>query len=92
MPVHIDYNSVPSVIYTSPEVAWVGKSEEQLKAEKVKYRVGKFNMVANSRSKTNGETDGLVKTLAHAETDRILGMHIISSVRLIYLLEYHIFF
>jgi dihydrolipoamide dehydrogenase len=80
MPVHMDYNNVPSVIYTSPEVAWVGKSEEQLKAENVKYRVGKFNMVANSRSKTNGETDGLVKTLANAETDRILGMHIISSV------------
>lgn len=79
-PVHIDYNCVPSVIYTFPEVAWVGKSEEQLKAEGVQYKVGKFPMMANSRSKTNGETDGMVKILGDKKTDRILGCHIVTGV------------
>jgi len=79
-PVHMDYNCVPSVIYTFPEVAWVGKSEEQLKAEGVKYKIGKFPMIANSRSKTNNETDGMVKILGDSETDRILGCHIITGV------------
>lgn len=79
-PVHIDYNCVPSVIYTFPEVAWVGKSEEQLKAEGVAYKVGKFPMIANSRSKTNSETDGLVKILGDKNTDKILGAHIITGV------------
>lgn len=79
-PVHIDYNCVPSVIYTHPEVAWVGKTEEELKAAKVDYKVGKFMMVANSRAKTNNETDGLVKVLADKATDRILGVHMIASV------------
>jgi len=77
---HIDYNCVPSVIYTFPEVSWVGKSEEQLKQEGVKYRVGRFPMAANSRAKTIGETDGFVKVLSDAATDRILGVHIINSV------------
>lgn len=79
-PVHMDYNCVPSVIYTFPEVAWVGKSEEQLKAEGVAYKVGKFPMIANSRSKTNNETDGLVKILGDKNTDRILGAHVITGV------------
>lgn len=79
-PVHIDYNCVPSVIYTFPEVAWVGKSEEQLKSEGVDYKVGKFPMIANSRSKTNGETDGMVKILSDKKTDRILGAHIVAGV------------
>lgn len=79
-PVHIDYNCVPSVIYTFPEVAWVGKSEDQLKADGVAYKVGKFPMIANSRSKTNGETDGFVKILGDKNTDRILGCHIITGV------------
>ncbi|KAG9510219.1 Dihydrolipoyl dehydrogenase, mitochondrial, partial [Fragariocoptes setiger] len=79
-PVHIDYNCVPSVIYTSPEVAWVGKTEEQLKAEGIEYKVGKFPMIANSRSKTNNETDGLVKILGDKKTDRILGCHIVAGV------------
>lgn len=79
-PVHIDYNCVPSVIYTSPEVAWVGKSEDQLKAEGVQYKVGKFPMIANSRSKTNGDTDGLIKILGDKKTDRILGCHMIATV------------
>ena len=77
---HIDYNCVPSVIYTFPEVSWIGKSEEQLKQEGVKYRIGKFPMAANSRAKTIGETDGFVKVLSDATTDRILGVHMINSV------------
>ncbi|KAF4516773.1 hypothetical protein B566_EDAN004612 [Ephemera danica] len=76
-PVHIDYNCVPSVIYTHPEVAWVGRTEEDLKSDGVEYRVGKFPFAANSRAKTNNETDGLVKILADKVTDRLLGAHII---------------
>nr|XP_027229711.1 dihydrolipoyl dehydrogenase, mitochondrial-like [Penaeus vannamei] len=76
-PVHIDYNCVPSVIYTHPEVAWVGKTEEDLKAEGVEYAVGKFPFAANSRAKCNDDTDGLVKILADKHTDRLLGAHII---------------
>ncbi|KAJ8392265.1 hypothetical protein AAFF_G00078330 [Aldrovandia affinis] len=77
--VHIDYNCVPSVIYTHPEVAWVGKNEEQLKEEGVPYKIGKFPFAANSRAKTNADTDGLVKILGHKETDRMLGSHILGS-------------
>ncbi|CAH1118959.1 unnamed protein product [Phaedon cochleariae] len=76
-PVHIDYNCVPSVIYTHPEVGWVGRSEEDLKAEGIEYKVGKFPFMANSRAKTNNDTDGFVKVLADKSTDRILGTHII---------------
>jgi len=75
--VHIDYNCVPSVIYTHPEVAWVGKSEEDLKNEGVEYAVGKFPFAANSRAKTNDDTDGMVKVLSDKHTDRLLGAHII---------------
>lgn len=75
--VHLDYNCVPSVVYTHPEVAWVGKSEEDLKKEGVEYKVGKFPYMANSRAKTNNETDGFVKVLADKATDRILGTHMI---------------
>jgi len=78
--VHIDYNCVPSVIYTHPEVAWVGKAEEDIKKEGIPYKVGKFPLAANSRAKTNNDTDGLVKILSHKETDRILGCHIVASV------------
>jgi dihydrolipoamide dehydrogenase len=81
-PVHIDYNCVPSVIYTHPEVAWVGKNEEDLKSEGVDYVVGKFPFVANSRAKTVNDTDGLVKVLADKKTDRMLGTHIIGPVSL----------
>ena len=77
---HIDYNCVPSVIYTFPEVSWIGKSEEQLKEEGIKYRVGKFPMAANSRAKTIDEAEGLVKVLSDDKTDRILGVHMINSV------------
>lgn len=75
--VHIDYNCVPSVIYTHPEVAWVGKSEEQLKEEGIEFKIGKFPFAANSRAKTNADTDGMVKILGHKSTDRVLGAHIL---------------
>jgi dihydrolipoamide dehydrogenase len=74
---HVNYNAIPSVVYTHPEVAWVGKTEQDLKAEGVKYKVGKFMFTANSRAKTNLDTEGFVKFLTEAETDRILGVHII---------------
>merc|ERR1712055_919071 len=75
--VHIDYNCVPSVVYTHPEVAWVGKTEEDLKSEGVEYSVGKFPFAANSRAKTNNDSDGFVKILSCKNTDKILGCHII---------------
>ncbi|XP_076469141.1 dihydrolipoyl dehydrogenase, mitochondrial-like [Babylonia areolata] len=78
--VHIDYNCVPSVVYTHPEVAWVGKTEEQLKEEGVEYKVGTFPLLANSRAKCNNDTDGMVKVLGDKKTDRLLGAHIIASV------------
>ncbi|XP_013135076.1 PREDICTED: dihydrolipoyl dehydrogenase [Papilio polytes] len=77
MPVHFNYDAIPSVIYTSPEVGWVGKSEEDLKKEGRAYKVGKFPFLANSRAKTNGEPEGFVKVLADKATDVILGTHII---------------
>lgn len=77
---HIDYNCVPSVVYTHPEVAWVGKTEETLKSEGIAYKVGKFPFMANSRAKTNNDTDGFVKVLADKATDRILGTHLIGPV------------
>jgi len=76
---HIDYLNVPSVVYTHPEVAWVGKTEEQLKEEGVKYKKGKFPFAANSRAKTNNEPDGFCKVLSNAEDDRLLGVHIING-------------
>jgi dihydrolipoamide dehydrogenase len=74
---HVDYNLVPSVVYTFPEVAWVGKNEDELKAAGVAYKVGKFPFTANSRAKVNHEGDGFVKVLADAATDQILGVHMI---------------
>lgn len=74
---HVNYANIPSVMYTHPEVAWVGANEEQLKSEGIKYKVGKFPFVANSRAKTNLDTDGFVKFIADAETQRVLGVHII---------------
>jgi dihydrolipoamide dehydrogenase len=74
---HVDYNLVPSVVYTAPEVAWVGKTEEQLKEEGRAYKTGKFPFSANSRAKINHETDGFVKVLADAATDEVLGVHMI---------------
>jgi dihydrolipoamide dehydrogenase len=74
---HVDYDVIPSVIYTFPEVAQVGKTEEELKAAGVAYKVGKFPFAANSRAKVNHEAEGFVKVLADAKTDRILGVHMI---------------
>lgn len=104
-PVHIDYNCVPSVIYTHPEVGWVGRTEEDLKRDVwpfiiliawlmvyilicdqtlgeqgIDYKIGKFPFAANSRAKTNNETDGFVKALGDKITDRLLGCHIIGPV------------
>ncbi|MFC5371703.1 dihydrolipoyl dehydrogenase [Brevundimonas faecalis] len=73
---HVDYDLVPSVIYTTPEVAWVGKTEEALKAAGVNYKKGKFPFAANSRAKINHEVEGFVKVLADAATDKVLGVHI----------------
>jgi dihydrolipoamide dehydrogenase len=74
---HVNYDVIPGVIYTSPEVATVGKTEEQLKSENQSYKVGKFPFLANSRAKVNNETDGFVKILADSKTDKVLGVHII---------------
>ena len=74
---HVNYDTIPGVIYTSPEVATVGKTEEQLKEKKISYKVGKFPFLANSRAKVNNETEGFVKILADSKTDKVLGVHII---------------
>ena len=74
---HVNYGVIPGVVYTSPEVAAVGKTEEELKAEGVDYKAGKFLFLANGRAKANQTTDGFVKVLADARTDRVLGVHIV---------------
>ena len=74
---HVNYNIIPGVVYTSPEVASIGKTEEQLKDLNQKYKVGKFPFMANSRAKAINETDGFVKILAEEKTDKVLGVHII---------------
>ena len=76
---HVDYNLVPCVVYTNPEIAWVGQTEDQLKEAGVAYAKGKFPFMANSRARTNHETDGFVKILAEKGTDRILGAHMIGK-------------
>jgi len=76
---HVNYDAIPGVVYTSPEVATVGKTEEQLKKNQVNYKVGKFSLMANSRAKTINETDGLVKILVDSKTDKVLGVHMIGS-------------
>merc|ERR1712227_832444 len=78
--VHIDYNCIPSVIYTHPEVAWVGHTEEGLKEAKTPYKVGQSPFMANSRAKTVNDSDGFVKILSHKDTDKILGVHIVGPV------------
>jgi dihydrolipoamide dehydrogenase len=78
-PGHVNYNIIPSVIYTNPEVASVGMSEEQLQSDSVDYKVGKFPFLANGRAKVNKTTEGFVKVLSSSETDRILGVHIIGE-------------
>ena len=76
---HIDYNLVPGVVYTYPEVAAVGKTEEELKEAGIEYKKGQFPFMANSRAKTNHDTDGFVKVLADAKTDKVLGVHMVGT-------------
>ncbi|MBA4142927.1 MAG: dihydrolipoyl dehydrogenase [Nitrosospira sp.] len=76
-PGHVNLDTIPWVIYTSPEIAWVGKTEQQLKTDGVQYKAGQFPFMANGRARALGETGGFVKVLADAHTDRILGIHII---------------
>ncbi|KIR24612.1 dihydrolipoyl dehydrogenase [Cryptococcus deuterogattii LA55] len=74
---HVNYDAIPSVVYTHPEVAWVGKNEEELKAAGIQYKIGKFPFAANSRAKTNQDSEGFVKFIVEKETDQVLGCHII---------------
>ena len=74
---HVNYDTIPGVVYTSPEVASIGKTEEQLKELNKSYKVGKFSFMANSRAKAIDDAEGFVKILADAETDKVLGAHII---------------
>jgi dihydrolipoamide dehydrogenase len=74
---HVNFNTIPWVIYTSPEIAWVGRTEQQLKADGVAYKAGQFPFLANGRARALGDTTGFVKFLADAKTDEILGVHII---------------
>ena len=77
---HVNFNTIPWVIYTSPEIAWVGKTEQQLKAEGVAYKAGQFPFLANGRARALGDTTGFVKFLADATTDEILGVHIVGPM------------
>ena len=77
---HVNFNTIPWVIYTSPEIAWVGKTEQQLKAEGIAYNAGTFPFMANGRARALGDTSGMVKFLADARTDEILGVHIIGPM------------
>jgi dihydrolipoamide dehydrogenase len=77
---HVNFNTIPWVIYTSPEIAWVGKTEQQLKAEGRAYKAGSFPFMANGRARALGDTTGMVKFLADAATDEILGVHIVGPM------------
>ncbi|MBL0086021.1 MAG: dihydrolipoyl dehydrogenase [Ideonella sp.] len=77
---HVNFNTIPWVIYTSPEIAWVGRTEQQLKAEGVAYKAGQFPFMANGRARALGDTTGFVKFLADAKTDEILGVHIVGPL------------
>ncbi len=77
---HVNFNTIPWVIYTSPEIAWVGRTEEQLKADGVAYKAGTFPFLANGRARALGDTTGMVKFLADAATDEILGVHIVGPM------------
>jgi dihydrolipoamide dehydrogenase len=76
---HVNYDAIPGIVYTHPEVASVGKTQQELEAAKVPFKKGTFPFMANGRAKAMGETEGMVKVLAHAETDRILGFHVIGA-------------
>ena len=77
---HVNFNTIPWVIYTSPEIAWVGRTEQQLKADGVAYKAGTFPFLANGRARALGDTTGMVKFLADAKTDEILGVHIVGPM------------
>ena len=77
---HVNFNTIPSVIYTSPEIAWVGQTEQQVKAAGIEYRAGQFPFSANARARALGDTAGLVKFIADAKTDAILGVHIVGPM------------
>ena len=79
LPGHVNYDAIPGIVYTHPEVASVGKTQQELEAAKVPFKKGTFPFMANGRAKAMGETDGMVKVLAHAQTDRILGFHVIGA-------------
>ena len=74
---HVNYDTIPGVIYTKPEVASIGKTEEQLKELKIKYKIGKFSFMANSRAKAIDDAEGFVKILADEKSDKVLGAHLI---------------
>jgi dihydrolipoamide dehydrogenase len=76
----MNYDVIPSIIYTWPEIAWVGKTEEELKKQNVKYKAGSFPFAANGRAKAMEAASGMVKMLAHADTDEILGVHIVGPM------------
>jgi dihydrolipoamide dehydrogenase len=76
---HVNYDVIPNVVYTYPEVASIGKTEEELKAEGIAYKVGKVPFTANGRAKVNHTTEGVVKILAEAASDRVLGVHIVGA-------------
>jgi dihydrolipoamide dehydrogenase len=77
---HVNFNTIPGVLYTSPEIAWVGKTEQQLKADGVAYKAGTFPFLANGRARALGDTSGMVKFLADAKTDEILGVHMVGPM------------
>src|SRR5690606_14923143 len=74
---HVNYDAIPSIVYTEPEIATVGRTEEELKEAGIPYRKGIFPFIGNGRARALGHTEGRVKMLAHAETDRVLGVHIV---------------
>src|SRR5690606_26138728 len=76
---HVNYGAIPGVVYTHPEIASVGRTEDDLKSEGVPYKIGKASYFPNGRAKALGETEGFVKILAHKDTDRIVGAHILGA-------------
>src|SRR5665811_1429164 len=76
---HVNYGVIPAIVYTSPEVATVGLTEEQAKEQGINYKIGKFSFLANSRAKCVGDTTGFVKVITEAATDRVIGVHIIGE-------------
>lgn len=75
---HINYNTIPSVVYTHPEVAWVGKNEQECKEQGIEYKIGQFSMQANSRARANMNSEGLIKLITDKHTERLIGAHVMS--------------